>query len=39
VLIVSIPALVLGLMAGLFAFCDQLMMVKFIPEFLNVSDI
>jgi Na+-driven multidrug efflux pump len=32
---VSIPALILGLMAGLFAFCDQLMMVKLIPNFLD----
>jgi Na+-driven multidrug efflux pump len=32
---VSIPALILGFMAGLFTFCDQLMMVKFIPTFLK----
>jgi hypothetical protein len=38
VLIVSVPALILGLMAGLFAFCDQLMMVKLIPKFLSPEE-
>jgi Na+-driven multidrug efflux pump len=36
---VSIPALILGFMAGLFAFCDQLMMVKLIPNFLQTNQV
>jgi hypothetical protein len=39
VLIVSIPAMVMGFMAGLYAFGDQLLMIKLIPLFLQPADI